>query len=419
LEDKLMSLPGVTTVLNDQFYLASQTNVPAGPIVAVLATRNTASGTNGIPDYDTYQATNEQDVITSFGYGSGCHRAYDELIAAGAITIFLIPIPAGTTDTELQDTSTGNPLDTAMAAAETCQPSIIVGWGRGGNPGDWINPATPSSVLPVGFFADNTTVGTTSMASRFANWGATITGRSNPVLTVLGLAPYNVINAATPDTVGSASMTAAQVATQVTFPNLVVRTDPTLTQLGQYLIIVAGEVQPVAYDPSWGYANAATTMAGALAVLPSTSAPTAKILYNVQNIRYNPTRTQQQNMINMGVNPVALNYNRTPIWGDGKTFALDTSDYTRISTMRIVYDTVTMVRQVAQQYVGQAATLEAQNALNTSISSGLRILQQQGELTASNFTIQYLPAINQANINLVLTPAFEMRNIQVTVSVSL
>jgi hypothetical protein len=57
--------------------------------------------------------------------------------------------------------------------------------------------------------------------------------------------------------------------------------------------------------------------------------------------------------------------------------------------------------------------------METAITSALRGMQQLGALLDSDFIVSYSPAENKAFIDLVLTPAFELKNIEVQVSISI
>jgi hypothetical protein len=57
--------------------------------------------------------------------------------------------------------------------------------------------------------------------------------------------------------------------------------------------------------------------------------------------------------------------------------------------------------------------------METAITSALRGMQQVGALLDSDFTVSYFPAENKAFVDLVLTPAFEIQNIEVQVAVTL
>ena len=57
--------------------------------------------------------------------------------------------------------------------------------------------------------------------------------------------------------------------------------------------------------------------------------------------------------------------------------------------------------------------------METSVTSSLRGMQQLGAVLDSDFNIRYVPEESKALIDLVLTPAFELRNIEVQISVAL
>lgn len=433
-----MSLPGVTTVLKDRFYTLSRTDAPIGPRVCVVGSRNTAVGpsSNGATrrtealDYDPYDARNEQDVVEIFGYGSQLHRAYLEVVSAGGIRTTLVSLPAGITDTQAHSSATVSglssgassthdphiPLDVAFDAAETSLPDIIVPWGRGGDLGDWQSPATPGDDLAYGFYADNSTAQGTSLAARISDKAQVITDRSHPCLAVMGIKPF-VGNAATPSQVKE-SIVPTDLVTHLGLANLLSR-DTNTSLNGQFLSIVATEIKPTTYKAEWGYANGAASYAGFLSGLLSWSATTGKTLFNIQALRYNPTRTQQESLLTKGTVPVAQNFSRVPLWVDGTTWGKTNSDYVRLTTLRIVFDAVQLIREVAQRYVGEAATLQNRNALETSITAALAGMQRLGALISADFVVSYIPSLNTARVDLVLQPAFELRTIEITVSVQL
>lgn len=411
-----MALPGVRTILKDRFYILSRKDFPTGPRLCILGVRNTADGTSdgdvAVPDYDPYLATNEQKVITAFGDGSALHRGYVEAVAGGATQVYLVAIPSTTTDAGLQATSANNPLDLAMAAAETILPDIIIPWGRGGHPSEYSDSPPSGTVTdePFGFYADNNGTTALSLAQRVASACATITDRTHPCFAVMGIKPFLPATQYATDI-----MTATNVASHTGLPGLVARDSVTN---GQYLSIVATEMKPVGYVSTWGYSNGAALYAGFISQLRSWSSTTGKIVFNVNTMRYNPTRTQQDYLISRGVVPAALDFNRRATWIDGLTFSKSTSDYTRLTTLRIVFDAVQLVRQVAQGFIGEAATLHHRNAFETAISAGLRGMKQAGALLDANFVVSYLAAENKAVVDLVLQPAFELRNIEIQVAVS-
>ena len=431
-----MALPGVKTVLKDRFYTLSRTDIPAGPRVLAIATRTTADGTsdgsNAVFDYDPYYATNEKAVIAAFGEASGCHRAYLELVSGGASRVYIVALPKGTTDANIQSkvavTVTGDgtdhnhgshiPFDKAFEAAESAQPDIIVPWGRGGHPLEWEETATPGDDPEFGFYADTTSTAANSMVKRVADAVAEITDRSHPCFAVMGIKPFVDDSDTGRSTTGA--MTASQISSHLALANMPSREASGMGDTGPYVSVVASEIQPLGYDLStFGYSNGAAMYAGFIAQIVSFSAPTGKIVYNVQGLRYNPTRTQADSVSTKGVVPVALDFGRVPVWVDGVTFGKSTSDYVRLSTLRIAFDAVQLVRRIAQGFIGEGATVANRNALETAISAALRSMQQAGALVASDFIVSYFPAENKALVDLVITPAFELRNIEIQVAIQI
>lgn len=414
-----MALPGVTSTIKDRFYALSRTNIVTGPRIVVLGKRTTDNLTGGVPDLDPYDLQDEQAVITAFGEGSDIHRAFLELLAAGAPRITVVALPADTVfdydnadlqsddfDAEFPD---GDLFDAAFAAVETAEPDVIVPYGRGSHPNEWQDPATPSDDPDdFGFYADNSSTLTDSMAVRIGDAVASINANTHPCLAVLGIKPY----------VGTAeNMTPGQVATHLALPNLVSK--EIIPSDGIHLVVVQGEVRPVGYPAEFGYANGACAFAGSLALLEAKSSPTQKPLFNVERLRYNATATTKEALIAKGVVPIGINLARNPIWVDAMTFSKDGSDYERITTIRIVNDAIALVRGIAQKFVGEVASLENRNALETAVTAGLRGMQIAGALMAADFVPTYDPLNNTVIIDLALTPAFEVRNIEVRVAINL
>jgi len=431
-----VALPGVSTVIKDRFFSLSRTNIPTGPRVAIIGRRNivdgdaNSDGTNtyantaaAVPDTDPYNAANEQVVIETFGYGSDLHRGYLEAIGGGAQRITLIALPKDTIFDHslgtLSSVSYGATLfDDAFAAAESILADIIVPWGRGAGPTEFQNPATPGDDIEIGFHADNSQSIASSWASQVASKCASITANSHPCFAVMGIKPFMGASTAT------GGMTPSDVNGHIGAAGLTNLADKEAAGLGNngiYLSVVATEAYPLGYNDvtNFGYSNGAAVYAGAISQLDPWSSPTGKTVYNIESIRYSPTRTQQLSLIGLGVVPLSLDFKRIPRWIDAMTFSKLNSDYTRLTTLRIVFRSVQMVNVVSQKFIGEVSNLQSRNALETAITSGLRGLQQDGALTASDYTITYLPNENKAIIDLVIRPAFELRNIEVNVSVQL
>lgn len=409
-----MAIPGVTTLIKDRFYSVSRQDAPVGPRIVAIAKRSTANNTGGIPDLDVFRATNEADVITAFGQGSDLHRAFIELITAGAERVFLVPLPMGTVFNASTGAVTNNSVDVfdaAFEAAEAAIPDIIVPWGRGGSPNEWAaTPSTPG----YGFYADNSTTVSSNWAYKVAEKTKAISQSVNPCVSVMGIKPYDSV---------TERMTPAQVSTHLSLANLPDRDGSSLLkEVGPYVTIVAAEVKPVNYSSegtTFGYSNGAAFMAATMSRLPSYSSLVNKPLYNVESLRYAPTRTQQGSLGDKGVNSVVINFNKVPVFGEALTFGQSTSDYTRLSTKRIIDEATLVVRQVCAKFIGEPSNIQVRNAMETAITSGLRGMQLVGALLGSDFTVTYVPNQNKAIVDLVLTPAFELKAIEVQVAINL
>jgi hypothetical protein len=428
-----MALPGVKTIVKDRFYSVSRQDTPVGPRICVVGMRSTANGTGNVADLDVVQVTKELDVITAFGEGSQLHKAYKELIAAGGDRIFMVPLPSNTTFNHTTGALTSGGTDIfndAFAAVEVSMPDVVVPWGRGGVPSDWQDPATPSDDVEYGFHADNSTTVSQNWAYKVAEKVKEISENTNPCIAVMGIRPW-IGTGASPATVEV--MTPGNVSTHLaltSLPNKNALTGSTLTwgELGRYVIVIAAEVKPVSYSSAniadFGYANGATTFAASLSRMASYVSPVNKTVFNITRLRYNPTRTQLSNnsgtgVVDRGVNAIILNFNKVPVYAEGLTFAPAVSDYVRVSTSRIVNEATLVVRQVCQKFIGEPSTMQVRNSMETAITSGLRGMQQLGALLDSDFTVSYIPSENKALIDLVLTPAFELKTIEVSISVNL
>ena len=426
-----MALPGVRTIIKDRFYSISRQDSPVGPRIVVLAKRTTDTGTGNVADLDVVLCTNEQDVITAFGVDSACHRSFVELIAGGAERIYMVPLPSDTVfnHDEATITSTnagGSIFNTMFIAAEAAQPDMILAWGRGGHPYDWdLQGATPNASTvdsEFGFYANNSATVANSWVLKIGAAVQRISQDTHPVFAVIGLKPYSGTNEVmTPGQV-SIHLAATALASRdsdVLVTDQVDNVSYKLKGVGRSVVVVGTELRPSNYPVSWGYANGVSAFAAALSRMAAYTSTINKTVYNIASLRYNPSKAALTSLTSKGVNCVLLNFNKAPIFSDGLTFAGADSDYTRLTTLRIINEATLVVRQSCQKYIGQPSTLQVRNSMETSITSALRGMQQLGAILDSDFAIRYIANESKALIDLVITPAFELRNIEVQISVAL
>ena len=409
-----MALPGVRTVLKDRFFSLSRSNIPETVRVVVIGRRNNSEvvpeGDPGVErNFVPYLALGEEAVIANFGAGSELHRGYLETVSGGAARVFLVSW--GSTDSNADDyapdsalsgSGTEDPFTLAFDAAEAIQGDILVPYGRGGFLGE--DEATPSE-YELGFQADHE--GLTNLVARVAARCKEITDRSNPCFAVMGVTPME----------GGDVRPTNEINDHFDFPNLPDRESIE----DSYVVVVATELRPVGYPTELGWTNGAATYAGFLSTLEAEMASTGKRLYNIRQLRYAPTRVQQEEMVAKGLTPVKQNFSREAVVVDGLTFGKATSDFTRLSTLRIVFAAIELVRQTAENYVGYPATLHHRNAMDTAIGSQLRGMLITGALLDADYDMDWISGARESTvrINLVLTPAFEMRNIDVSISIRL
>lgn len=416
-----MALPGVRTNIKDRFYTLALQNNAADAVRVVAIARRSNAESEGALNFHPYNPISEDQVINAFGDGSELHRAYVELASTGTPRISLIALPGNLSDGAL---ITSDIVDKIFEAAEPARPGVLVFWGRGGHPTDWLAGATPQThtVPNIGFHAD---MGGALFLKAIVDNCKAISDRSRPVFAVMGVKPYlgdvDGEDATPVDSTAYRTMVASEVSAHLALSSLPDHESGVIGDNGSYLSVIATELRPARYPDEWGYANGAASYAGYLSSLPAEIAPTGKQLFNIEQggLRYSPSRVQQEALIEKGVVPLAYNFSGQPVIVDGLTFGRSTSDYTRLTTLRIVFDTVQLVRLQAQNFVGQPYTVHTENALDTAISSALRSMIINGALLDAQFAITPSRRENKVTIDLVLLPAFEIHNIDVSVSVQL
>jgi len=213
--------------------------------------------------------------------------------------------------------------------------------------------------------------------------------------------------------------------------SIVVDNDGTKVDIGMYINVCAMDVwaknkAASKLAPSLGYyaANGAATYAGLITTLKAKSAPTKKILGGVSVQK--PIALPVLNSLN-GARFVCLeNIIKGLTISNAMTGAHNVgtygrSDFVRLSTVRIVFSAIEVVRLRAEPFIGEPNNPEARAALDTAIREGLQEQKREGALQGFSFQITSSPTdqvLGRANVNLVLTPAFELIRIPVTVALT-
>lgn len=165
--------------------------------------------------------------------------------------------------------------------------------------------------------------------------------------------------------------------------------------------------------------NGAPSYAGFIMSLESKSAPTNKVIGKVRAV-HGLNNTVLDNLAGAKYTMLALRPKGTVV-ADAPTAARQSSDYNRLSTVRIVKDSIDVIRTVADPFVGEANTAQRRAALETAVDAGLGGLQREGFIQDYVLSITSTPTQQvqgDATIELKLVPAFELRQITIVLSLS-
>ena len=166
-------------------------------------------------------------------------------------------------------------------------------------------------------------------------------------------------------------------------------------------------------------ATGEATYSGLISTLQPQSSTTNKRIDRVVGLRYPLSNTQLNTLSEKRY--VTLRRGGTPpgiVVTDGVTAAATGSDYVRLSTVRIVFAAMDVVREVAEPFIGEPNDAAERQALETAITRGLQKMTEARALRDFAFTVKSTPAEQVqgiVNVEMILVPAFEMRKIQVTV----
>lgn len=192
--------------------------------------------------------------------------------------------------------------------------------------------------------------------------------------------------------------------------------------LGKYISIVASYVRLFnAFDTTGrGYVTSfGPTYLSYVTTLDEQVAPTNKVYSKVQRV--------------LDIGPILVDrlakagyiyiYEKSKgmTIADAPTAALATSDYTRLTTIRIVNRVIEAVRAAADPFLGNSFSPAKKAALETALDQALDKLRSGGYIT------RYVKDLRQtreqaylgiADLNLTIVPAWELRRINLTIGLS-
>jgi hypothetical protein len=191
--------------------------------------------------------------------------------------------------------------------------------------------------------------------------------------------------------------------------------------LGKFINVVADyPVLRNSFSSTPYIATLAATYGGFYSNRSPASAPTNKPIPNV-SIFYKTSLQTLDSLVGAGYVTLRAKATGTVIT-DAPTAALPNSDWWRLSTVRIVKAVVDGIRGAADPFLGEAINATKRQALETAIDEVLMSAKQAGYLQDYRpFKVNQTPdqqVRGVATVDLVLIPAFELRQIEVTVSLS-
>ena len=194
-----------------------------------------------------------------------------------------------------------------------------------------------------------------------------------------------------------------------------------------YLQVVAGPQVGVSLPGNlrMQWVSGVTQYAALVSGLSPQNAPTNQLLPGAAALRYNLSLRQLNDLT--GSKYVTFHVKNGQIRVvDGVTTAPDLfvgqdivkSDFTRLSTLRIVNFMVREIRNACDAYIGSPNEFANYNAMNTSIKGVIDMAIDRGIIQDARYSIKLGTTLDSSDIELTILPQFELRTINVTVGLS-
>ena len=197
--------------------------------------------------------------------------------------------------------------------------------------------------------------------------------------------------------------------------------------LGKFISVVGGP-DAIFYTSSLGrhYGPAAIAYLGLNMSIAPQAAPTNKPINGIRGLRFRLSNKQHNDILGNRIVTLKLKNDNGASEGivcpvDGVTAAIQTNNYTRLSTAKVVRAVVDHVREVSEPYIGEPNTVEQRNELSAAISKRLGNLRQDGVIAGYEFVVQATQVdqvLGQCTIELSIVPPQELRKITTIVGLS-
>lgn len=165
-------------------------------------------------------------------------------------------------------------------------------------------------------------------------------------------------------------------------------------------------------------ANGQASYAGMYSSLPPHHAPTNKSIPNAIRTRFKLSNSQLEALLAMRYVAMRDKPAKNPVISSAITSAPAGSDFVRLTTVRITFAAMDVVRKVCDPFIGQPNTQSKRNAMEAAITKGLQGMVEVGALRKYAFTISSSPTqqvLGIVDIDLILVPIFEIQQIRTTV----
>ena len=188
--------------------------------------------------------------------------------------------------------------------------------------------------------------------------------------------------------------------------------------LGKFISVVAGpEIEHTDSKIGRFWGNPAVDYAAKNSLLAPQSAPTNKKIDGVKKLKFNFSNYQLDRITGNRIitfrSKLSGNTNNVVIV-DGVTSAHPNSDYTRITTQRVMRYVSDEIREAGEPFLGEPNTIEQRNALASAISKKLSTCKEGGVIIDYAFQIlsdAKSQLLGEANIELSIIPPQELRKI--------
>lgn len=165
-------------------------------------------------------------------------------------------------------------------------------------------------------------------------------------------------------------------------------------------------------------ANGQASYAGMVSSLVPHHAPTNKSIPNATRTRFELSNSQLEALLQQRYVAMRPRPQRNPVISSAITAAPPGSDFTRLTTVRITFAAMDVVRQVCDPFIGEPNTQGKRNAMEAAITKGLQGMVDVGALRKYAFTIASSASqqvLGVVEIELILVPVFEIQQIRTTV----